>query len=136
VSWEGITHIYMFDLGFPADPYKGPYPHILKLWEEARSAEYMISYRKPIFLWKRGFRLQLVTKLSVKQQGNAAGSHCAYFYRKIRDEAAPPALPDPLAAQVAPAAVAVAVVEGEQPVVEEMQLAADPLPPSFDSQLK
>lgn len=80
-SFEGITHIYMFDLGFPADPYKGPYPHILKLWCEAQSAQYLISYRKPHFLYQRGFDLQLVTKLRVKQQGKG-GSHLAYFYRK------------------------------------------------------
>ena len=149
VSWEGITHIYMFDLGFPADPYKGPYPHILKLWEEARSAEYMISYRKPVFLWKRGFRLQLVTKLSVKQQGNAAGSHCAYFYRKLRDEAAPPALPapDPAAAQAAAAEAAATgvVAEEEAPAVQaaeppqqqqqQQELVAEmlvPAPPTFE----
>jgi hypothetical protein len=81
-SWEGITHIYMFDLGFPKDPLKGPYPNILKLWEESSTAQYLISYRKPQFLWQRGFNLELVTRLRVKQQGNKAGSHLAYFYRK------------------------------------------------------
>lgn len=79
----------MFDLGFPADPYKGPYAHILKLWDEAQSAQYLISYRKPIFLWMRGFDLELVAKLSVKQQGNTGGSHCAYFYRKVAGAAVP-----------------------------------------------
>jgi hypothetical protein len=86
-TWEGITHIYMFDLGFPAEQYKGPYPHILKLWMESNTAQYLISYRNPRFLWQRGFNLTLVTKLRVKQQGNGGGSHLAYFYRKI--EAAP-----------------------------------------------
>lgn len=88
----------------------------------------MISYRKPIFLWQRGFRLQLVTKLSVcffvgsafcfvcllrgdalvlqvKQQGNTAGSHCAYFYRKVKDDSA----------AAAPVPVAVATVDAVQP---------------------
>ena len=84
---------------------KGPYPHILKLWEESTTAEHMISYRKPTFLWLRGFRLQLVTKLSVKQQGNAAGSHCAYFYKKIRDgeQQVPVAVAEAHVADAAPA---------------------------------
>ncbi len=81
-SWEGITHVYMFDLGFTAEQMKGPYPHILKLWMESSTVQYMITYRKPSFLWKRGFDLTLVTKLRVKQQGNKSGSHLAYFYRK------------------------------------------------------
>ena len=72
----------MFDLGFPKDQDKGPYPHILKLWCEASSARHLISYRKPYFLYQRGFDLTLVTKLRVKQQGNRAGSHMAFFYRK------------------------------------------------------
>ncbi len=140
VSWQGITHIYMFDLGFPADPYKGPYSHILKLWEEADSAEYMISYRKPIFLWQRGFNLQLVTKLSVKQQGNTAGSHCAYFYRKIRDVAAVPALPlaDAAAAEAAAAQAAAAGAVADVPLAEEVPApaplaaaAAAPVAPQF-----
>ncbi len=81
-SWEGITHVYMFDLGFTSEQLKGPYPHILKLWLQSSTVQYMITYRKPSFLWKRGFDLTLVTKLRVKQQGNKSGSHLAYFYRK------------------------------------------------------
>ncbi len=30
----------------------------------------------------------------MKQQGNTAGSHCAYFYKKIRDASVPVALQD------------------------------------------
>jgi hypothetical protein len=82
-SWQGLTHIYMFDLGFPADQSKGPYPHILKLWLESTTAKYLISYRRPHFLWQRGFNLKLVNRLRVKQQGSKAGSHLAYFYEKI-----------------------------------------------------
>lgn len=85
-SWEGITHIYMFDLGFPAEQRKGPYPHILKLWAESSTAKYLISYRKPSFLWQRGFNLKLVSRLRVKQQGAKAGSHLAYFYVKEEGE--------------------------------------------------
>lgn len=112
---------------------KGPYPHILKLWEESSTAQHMISYRKPTFLWLRGFRLELVTKLSVrfclcscektllipslsqvKQQGNTAGSHCAYFYRKIRDE-----IPRGIAVEAPVAIAEAAVAEPVGVVVEE-----------------
>ena len=61
---------------------QGPYPHILKLFCESDSVQYLISYRKPRFLWSRGFDLTLVTKLRVKQQGTHSGSHLAYFYKK------------------------------------------------------
>jgi hypothetical protein len=161
VSWEGVTHVYMFDLGFPANPFKVSFVIVVVVFFFSRkqnkktigtlSAHFEIVGRvfdSPTYDFVSQTDFLVATRISsrachqvvgkeergrilffadalvqkVKQQGNTAGSHCAYFYKKIRDAA--PAVVDAVA-------VASADVQpiGEGSVVESMviepEVAAD-----------
>ena len=76
--WNGVTHVYMYDLGMP----DAVYIDLLRLWSESKSVVALVSYRKPNWLWRHGFDLCLLDKIKVKQQGVGAGSHTAYVYGK------------------------------------------------------
>jgi len=77
-QWNGITHVYMYDLGMP----DSVYIDLLRLWSESKIVVALVSYRKPNWLWRRGFDLRLLDKVKVKQQGSGAGSHTAYVYER------------------------------------------------------
>ena len=77
-SWKGVTHVYSFDLGIP----ESVYSHLLRLWTESPSCQYLVSYRPPRWLWKCGFDLDLLDKMRVKQRGTGGSSHTAYVYQK------------------------------------------------------
>jgi len=61
--WNGVTHVYMYDLGMP----DSVYVDLLRLWTENKSVVALVSYRKPGWLWKRGFDLCLLDKIKVKR---------------------------------------------------------------------
>ena len=77
-SWEGITHVYMYDLGFKRDCYY----NMLRLWNESSTTRWMVSFRTPDLLWRRGFNLKLLCAPFVRQPGSSFGHRC-YIYEKI-----------------------------------------------------
>ena len=77
-SWDGITHVYSYDLGIP----KSVYSHLLRLWTQSSTVEWFVSFRRPDWLWKCGFDLDLIEKVLVKQQGTGGSNHTAYVYHK------------------------------------------------------
>ena len=71
ISWQGITHVYMYDLGFK----RHTWVQILRLWVTSTSTRWLVSYRTPKVLWQRGFDLKLLCSFYVKQQGKGAYGH-------------------------------------------------------------
>jgi len=66
--WNGVTHVYMYDLGMP----DAVYIDLLRLWSESKSAMALVSYRKPKWLWRHGFDLCLLTFEKGKKKGSGS----------------------------------------------------------------
>ena len=73
-----VTHVYLFDKGFP----DVSLIHVNRLWDQCASCKGLATTKDPLTLWKLGFSVNLLAKLSVKQPGIGGQRHTVYVYAK------------------------------------------------------
>jgi hypothetical protein len=84
-DFEPFTHVYMFDVGFPADVMIS----IANSFNRSKSVRALVSFKRPKkVISEYGFAVELIDQVSTKMDGSSEG-HTAYIYRPKRTEVKP-----------------------------------------------
>lgn len=84
-DFEPFTHVYMFDVGFPADVMIS----IANSFNRSKSVQALVSFKRPKkVISVYGFAVELIDQITTRMDGSSEG-HTAYIYRPKRTEVKP-----------------------------------------------